>query len=195
MQQQIIKKLLKENNGTISHRDLANNGISSYSINQAIKKGLLERIRSGIYIDVNGTEDIFYSFQQKYRQGIYSLRTALYLWNLSDQYPFSLDMTFPRGYNNKELDFNIVPHFQVKNLYIQGITKTQSFNSNIIKLYSPERTLAEILRPINAIDIETITTAYKTWAKMKKKDINSLINFAQKFKVKDMAMNYLEVLL
>lgn len=194
-QQKIIKKLLMTNNGTISHRTLIANGVSSYGINQAIKAGLLEKTRSGIYIDASGTEDIFYSLQQKYRHGIYSLRTALYLWNLSDQYPFSLDLTFPRGYNNRELDSNITPHFQAKNLASQGITQTQTFNGNLIKLYSPERTLAEILRPINAIDIETITSAYKAWTKMKKKDINSLMDFAQIFKVKDIVTNYLGVLL
>ena len=77
----------------------------------------------------------------------------------------------------------------------QGITQTESFNGNVINLYTPERTLAEILRPINAVDIEIITNAFKMWNKEKKKDINTLMSFAEKFRVTRKVNSYLEVLL
>ena len=194
-QQVLIKKLTAEHNGTLTHNQLTNNNISSYNINLALISGLLERTRPGIYQKLDTTEDIFYSLQQKYKRGIYSLETALYLWNLSDQYPFSLDMTFPRGYNHANLDLDIKAHYQIKSLQDIGITETKSFNGNTIKVYSPERTLAEILRTVNMVDIEIVTNAYKTWAKRSKKDINALMDFAEKFKVTDKANSYLEVLL
>lgn len=194
-QKSLISQLAKIHNGTITHRELALNGVSSYSISKAVQDGTLEKIRPGIYLFGDDTEDIFYSLQQKYKKGIYSLETALYLWGLSDQYPFSLDMTFPRGYNNPTLDIEINPHIQTKSLATQGITQTESFNGNVINLYTPERTLAEILRPINAVDIEIITNAFKMWNKEKKKDINTLMSFAEKFRVTRNVNSYLEVLL
>lgn len=194
-QQALIKKLAGDHNGTLTHNQLINNNISSYNINLALKSGLLERTRPGIYQESDTTEDIFYSLQQKYKRGVYSLETALYLWNLSDQYPFSLDMTFPRGYNHANLDLDIKAHYQIKSLQDIGITETKSFNGNTIKVYSPERTLAEILRTVNMVDIEIVTNAYKTWAKRSKKDINALMDFAEKFKVMDKVNSYLEVLL
>ena len=194
-QQSLIKKLAADHNGTITHNQLINNNVSSYNINLALKSGLLERTRPGIYQKSDTTEDIFYSLQQKYKRGVYSLETALYLWNLSDQYPFSLDMTFPRGYNHANLDMDIKAHYQIKSLQDIRVTETKSFNGNTIKVYSPERTLAEILRTVNMVDIEIVTNAYKTWAKRSKKDINTLMDFAEKFKVMDKANSYLEVLL
>lgn len=194
-QQTMIKNLAQKHSGTITHKELASHGISSYSIKLALNNGTLEKIRPGIYLEGDNTEDTFFSLQQKYKKGIYSLETALYLWNLNDQYPFTLDMTFPHGYNNRQLELEINPHFQIKSLASQGITTTNSFNGNPIKLYTPERTLAEILRPINAVDIETITNAYKAWSKKKNKDINSLMEYAQKFKVTNKVTRYLEVLL
>lgn len=194
-QQMLIKQIAKKYHGTITHKQLIANNVSSYSINQALKSGLLERTRSGIYQEIDTPEDIFYSLQQKYKQGIYSLETALYLWNLSDQYPFSLDMTFPRGYNHANLDFDVKAHYQVEKFQHLGIMETKSFNGNTIRVYSPERTLAEILRICHAVDIEIITNAYKAWAKSNKKDINALMEFAEKFKVIDKVNNYLEILL
>ncbi|GAA0867356.1 type IV toxin-antitoxin system AbiEi family antitoxin domain-containing protein [Lactobacillus kefiranofaciens] len=194
-QQVLIKKLAAEHNGTLTHNQLVNNNISSYNINLALKSGLLERTRSGIYQKSNTTEDIFYSLQQKYKRGVYSLETALYLWDLSDQYLFSLDMTFPRGYNHANLDLDINAHYQIKTLQDIRITETKSFNGNTIRVYSPERTLAEVLRTINMVDVEIVTNAYKTWAKRNEKNINALMDFAEKFKVMDKANSYLEVLL
>lgn len=191
----MIANLSKKYNGTITRKQLSNQGLSSYNVSQLVKDGILERTRPGIYIDTNGTEDIFYSMQQKYKKGIFSLETALYLWNLSDQYPFNLDMTFPRGYNNNNLDPEILPHIQAKSLFSEGITETDSFNGNKIRLYSKERTLAEILRPINSVDIEIITNAYKAWSHAQRKNINELMNFAQKFKVAKKVNSYLEILL
>lgn len=191
----LINDLISQNNGTLTRKALSENKISSYTINQAIENGQLEKVRPGIYVATNSTEDIFYSLQQKYKKGIYSLETALYLWNLSDQYPFTLDMTFPRGYHNSDLDFEITPHIQAQKLFSQGITKAKSFNGNTIRLYSIERTLAEIIRPINAVDIEIITNAYKTWAHKRHKNINDLLHYAQIFKVTNKVNNYLEVLL
>lgn len=194
-QQSLIKKIVKKYHGTVTHSQLISDNISTYNINQALKSGFLERARRGIYQETDTPEDIFYSLQQKYKRGIYSLETALYLWNLSDQYPFSLDMTFPRGYNHMNLDFDVKAHYQIKKLQGLGIREMKSFNGNTIKVYSPERTLTEILRTVNTVDIEIITNAYKTWAKNNKKDINSLMDFAEKFKVTDKVNSYLEVLL
>lgn len=194
-QQLLIQKIADQHHGTLTHHQLIANNISSYSINLALKSGLLERTRAGIYQASDSTEDIFYSLQQKYKRGIYSLETALYLWNLSDQYPFNLDMTFPRGYNHANLDIDISAHYQIKDLQNLGVTETKSFNGNIIKVYSPERTLAEILRAVNAVDVEIVTNAYKMWTKSSKKDINALMDFANKFRVTKKINNYLEVLL
>ncbi|MCT7675659.1 MAG: hypothetical protein N4Q01_01240 [Lactobacillus iners] len=79
-QQALIKKMAAEHNGTLTHNKLINNNVSSYNIDLALKSGLLECTRSGIYQESDTPEDILYSLQQKYKRGVYSLETALYLW-------------------------------------------------------------------------------------------------------------------
>lgn len=49
-QKSLISQLAKIHNGTITHRELALNGVSSYSISKAVQDGTLEKIRPGIYL-------------------------------------------------------------------------------------------------------------------------------------------------
>lgn len=87
---------------------------------------------------------------------------------------------FPRGYNTSKISDEVVPHTQMKSLFDQGIMVTETIDGNKVKLYSLERTLAEILRSRNYVDPEIITNVYKQWAKSKKKDLNQLGIFCSK---------------
>ena len=42
-QKSLISQLAKIHNGTITHRELALNGVSSYSISKAVQDGTLEK--------------------------------------------------------------------------------------------------------------------------------------------------------
>lgn len=168
---------------------------SDYEIKKLLKSGKIERLDHGIYNKADSFSDIFKANQLKYQKGIYCLNTSLYLWGFSDRYPEKLDMMFPRGYNPSNLSSEIIPHTQVQSLFNDGITTTQTLDGNEVKLYTLERTLAEILRPQNHIDPEIIISAYKSWAKQDNKDLNQLVKFAQRFKTLPQVQTYLEVLL
>lgn len=184
--------LLKQ---TIFTKKELNTKVSDYEIRKMIKNDELEHAGHGIYSLSNNFPDPFKIQQSKYRKGVYCLNTALYLWGYSDRYPERLDMMFPHGYNTSKISYDILSHTQIKNLFEQDVTTTTTIDGNEIKLYSLERTLAEILRPRNYVDPEVITSAYRQWAKKKDKDVNRLVYFAQEFKTINQAQNYLEVLL
>ena len=57
-QKSLISQLAKIHNGTITHRELALNGVSSYSISKAVQDGTLEKILPGIYLFGDDTEVI-----------------------------------------------------------------------------------------------------------------------------------------
>lgn len=189
-----VKDKLFLNQTTFTKRELSK-FFSDYEIRNMIKNDELEHAGHGIYSLSSNFPDQFKVQQAKYKKGIYCLNTALYLWGFSDRYPERLDMMFPHGYNTSRISNEVLPHTQVKSLFKQGITVTNTMDGNEVHLYSLERTLAEILRPQNYVDPEIITTAYKEWAKKSDKDLNQLVYFAQQFKTINQAQSYLEVLL
>ena len=49
----IIKKLLKKNNGIITTKEIEDLGINSKILTRMIEKGIIERVSRGVYISVD----------------------------------------------------------------------------------------------------------------------------------------------
>lgn len=76
-----------------------------------------------------------------------------------------------------------------------GITELTTPSGNIVKAYNIERTLCDILRPKNHIDIQIITNAFKKYIGRKEKNIPLLSQYAKALKVSKQLRAYLDILL
>ena len=54
---EIIESIMKMNNGYVTSKELDNFGIHRMYLNSMWKKGLVEKVAPGIYIDINKIED------------------------------------------------------------------------------------------------------------------------------------------
>lgn len=144
----------------------------------------MTRVSRGYYVKENGFADNFYIIISKCKKAIFSDATALYLFNLSDRVPLVYDVTVPYGYGNsyKEVD-NVNLHF-VKPDYINlGAIEIDSPFGMKIKTYDIERTICDIIKNKNKMDIEVFTKALQRYSKSKIKDLNKLMRYAKKLKI------------
>lgn len=191
------EKILKLLNSSeiITTNEVTNAGIHRSVLKDLVDSKELIKYSRGLYIKNTSWEDDFYLLQQKYKKGIYSHDTALYLLGYSDRTPAKYAMTFQKGYNTpslKEENINIVR--VVEDNYNLGIIEILSPSGNKIKTYDLERTLCDILRGKGS-DIQIINAAMKKYVSSKNKDINKLMKYADKLRVKPKIMRYMEVLL
>lgn len=63
-----------------------------------------------------------------------------------------------------------------------------------IKVYEPERVLAECLRPVYQVDVQVIAPAFKMYFQNHKVNYSKLFHYAQLFKVTNKLQSYMEVL-
>ena len=181
--------------GIISTQEVFEENITRNTLNKFIKNGELTRFGRGLYTINSAWEDDFFSLQKKYRKGIYSHDTALYLLGYSDRTPSIYTMTFPKGYNSPSIkQENIKVVRVIPDNYDLGIIEIQSPSNNTIRIYNLERTLCDILRGKGS-DIQIINAAMKKYAISKEKNINLLMQYAEQLKVKDKILRYMEVLL
>ena len=82
-----------------------------------------------------------------------------------------------------------------KALYDFGIAEVITPGGNIVRAYSIERTLCDILRPHSRMDIQIVTEAFKRYAARLNKNIPALSEYAKILKVQTRLRSYLEVLL
>ncbi len=191
-----IIKIAKENNGTVTTAMVVAAGFSRGNIKYLVDKGMIEKSARGVYILPEIWDDEIFNLQNRFKRGIYSHETALFLWDLTDRTPNRYHMTFPVNYNlSKPKEENIRCVQCKKALYDLGITEVKTPGGNTVRVYSMERTLCDILRKHSHSDIQIVTEAFKHYITRCDKDIPILSEYAAILKVEARLRSYLEVLL
>ena len=102
-------------------------------------------------------------------------------------------MTFK---NNIRVNDEIIePHYIKKDKYELGIIELELQDKTTIKVYNLERTIIDILRDRNKIDLQIFNTAMKEYMKRKDKNLIKLSKYAKEFKMEKILKKYMEILL
>lgn len=191
-----ILKLTEMNHGLVTTAMVTEAGLSRGSLKYLVDKGILERVSRGVYSFPEIWEDEMFNLQSRFKKGVFSVDTALFLFDLSDRTPNRYHMTFPNTYNlSKPKQAGICCNSVKESWFEYGIIEVKSPGGNMVRTYNMERTLCDILRPKNHTDIQIISEAFKRYVLRKEKDIPLLSRYAQLFKVENKLRSYLEVLL
>lgn len=188
---EIIKELMKRNNGYITSKELDMFDIHRMYLSIMQEKGLIEKVASGIYIDTNKIEDNYYVFCLSMPNIIYSHMTALYFYGLSIEVPNDVyDITVKRSYNSVHLRMHNV--FYVDNdIYELGLTEIETPMGNKVKVYDIERCICDIIRSKNRLDLEHIKYCVRKYIKIKDKNLDKLSLYAEKLGIKEAVMDYI----
>ena len=190
---EVIESIMKMNNGYVTSKELSNLGIHRMYLNSMWKKGIVEKVAPGIYIDINKIEDNYYVFSLSMPNTVYSHMTALYFHGLSIKAPNEkYDITVRKNYNSKHLKKHVV-FYVPDNIYELGLTEVKTPMGNSVRVYDVERCICDIIRSKNRMDSEHVKYSIRAYLKRKDKDLVKLSNYAKELGIKDEVMNYLEV--
>lgn len=190
-----ILKAAESNGGTITTEQVNKMNIHRTTLRKMVDKGLLDHSARGVYVLPSKLDDEFYNLQTRFKKGVFSNISALYLLGFTDRTPIRFDMTFPASYNTSSVKDEIVAHRVKKQLYEKGIIQVKTPAGNEVNAYCIEHTLCDILQTRNAIDIQVVTDAFKRYAKYKNKNLPFLSEFAKMTRVETKVRQYLEVLI
>lgn len=190
---EIIKLIMKLNNGYVTSKDLDNYGIHRMYLNIMRKNGIIEKVGNGIYIDANKIEDSYYVFCLSMPNIIFSHMTALYFYGLSIKAPNDkYDITVRKTYNSKHLKNHNV-FYVSEDIYDLGLTETDTPMGNKVRVYDIERCICDIIRSKKRMDSEHIKYSIREYIKRKDKDLVKLSKYAEKMGIKKKVMNYMEI--
>jgi len=191
-----IMQIAQKNNGTVTSAMVTKSGLSRGILRYLCDRGKLEQSGRGVYILPEILCDEIYTLQIRYKRGIFSHATALFLWGLTDRTPNRYCMTFPASYNTSSARANNIRTSQfVDSLFELGLTEIKTPAQNTVRIYNRERTLCDILRKGNHADIQLITQAFKEYVRSPDRNIPLLSEYSQILKVSDKVRSYLEILL
>ena len=190
---EIIESIMKMNNGYITSKELDNYGIHRMYLNIMWKKGIVEKVANGIYIDSNKIEDAYYVFSLSMPNTIYSHMTALYFHGLSIKAPNDkYDITVRKNYNSKHLKGHDV-FYVPDDIYELGLTEVETPMGNKVRVYDIERCICDIIRSKNRMDFEHVKYSIREYIKRKDKDLIKLTRYADKMGIKNELMNFMAI--
>lgn len=193
---QKILELAKENNGIITTSMVVREGISRGILKYLSDSGALERASRGVYTLPEALEDEFVNISSRYKRGVFSLETSLYLCDLTDRTPVRFHMAFPATYNlTGPKSEGIICSGSKEPYYSLGIAELLTPGGNTVRGYCAERSLCDVLRPRNHTDVQVVSDAFKKYVVRKDRNIPRLSEYAHILHVEDKLRTYLEVLL
>ena len=193
---QKILELTKQNNGIITTAMVVRAGISRGTLKYLSDTGGLEKVQRGVYTLPEVWEDEFVNIQSRFKRGIFSLETALFLCDLTDRTPSKFHMVFPATYNlSGPKQEGIICRSKKKTYYDLGVIELKTPSGNTVRGYCAERSLCDVLRPRNHTDVQIVTDAFKKYVSRREKNIPLLSEYAHKLRVEERLRAYLEVLL
>jgi predicted transcriptional regulator of viral defense system len=191
-----IRQILKAQHGTLLTSDLVKLNLPRTYLSILERNGEIERVSRGVYRAATSLEDEMFCFQAIYQSSIYSHETALYLHDLTDRTPLAYSVTVPIGYHSVSLIKSKQKIFYLNRaLFDLGVISMKSPHGNPIRTTSLERTICDILRSRNQMDVQLVYEALKRYVNRKEKNIDILYNYAKRFRIQKIVREYIEVLL
>lgn len=181
----LIKQIMEENNGIVSSRMIEPLEISRQYLSILESNNEIERISRGIYQSPDVFEDSFYSFQSKYKKVIFSHMNALYFYGMTEEFPYSYTVTVPQSYHVDTVNEKCNVFYVSDDILELGICEVETSNGNKVRAYDIERSICDIIRSKNRMDLEQVKKTIKQYMKRKDKDMSKLLEYSKKIGVNE----------
>ena len=191
-----ILNIIKKNKGYITSKELKILGINRFYISDLVKDGVIERVKRGLYKDIEFIPENELSLVSRIvPEGVVCLASAIEYYGLITNIPFEYHIALPR---NKQIVLPDYPpiklyYFSDKN-YLQGIIES-NIEGSIVKIYDLEKTICDITKYRNKIGKNIFNEVLKEYLKRKDKNLNRLLDYAKKMNSFKILKESLELLI
>lgn len=172
-------------------------GVSRSLFYKFIHKNDWDQVGHGVYASKGTWIDELYLLYQRCPQLVFSHDEAFYHYGLSEREPMVHTLTIYSGYNVHRLvaDGKCKVYRVKKELLEIGKTFVQDYCGNEIPMYDLERTICDLFRSRNSIEIQEFNAVLKAYLARKDKDLNKLMEYSKLFHIKNIIQKYMQVLL
>ena len=170
-------------------------GITRYMLYSLRDKGIIEQVSRGIYRLVElppiSNPDLV-TVGLRFPNAVICLISALSYHNITTQIPHVVSVAVPRDSRIPSLDYPPVQAHRFSNdAYNSGI-ENHSIDRVPVKIYTPEKTLADCFKFRNKIGMDVVIEALKLYRSRQQFNLERLLTYAEVCRVKNIMTPYLE---
>jgi predicted transcriptional regulator of viral defense system len=192
------KARFREHGGMLRTGEALQLGIHPRTLYAMRDAQIIERLSRGLYrladLPTLGNPDLV-SVARRVPGGVICLVSALAYHELTTQIPHEIHLALPRGAEPPRLEY---PPLRVVwfsgGAFTEGI-ETHTLDGVAVRIYSPEKTLADCFKYRNKIGLDVAVEALKLYRERRPVRPSELLKFARICRVEKAMRPYLEALL
>lgn len=193
---EVLDQLVASGNGYLCTAQVLQSGVSKPTLAEFVSRRGMERVAQGVYLAQDAWPDELFELHLLNRRIVFSHETALLLHGLTEREPKDIHVTVKTGYNATHLRKKGIRVYQVKSDAAElGAEDIRTGFGNTVRAYDMERTICDILRHKEMMDVQVFQYAMKEYMASQGKKLSRLIVYAKKFRMEDRVRMYTEVML
>lgn len=181
--------------GTLSTGEALAAGIHPRTLYALRDAGVLEPLTRGVYrlADLPPlAEPDLATVAKRVPQGVVCLISALAFHNLTTQIPHEVHLALPRSARTPSLEYPLLHVFRfAETAFLAGI-QTHSLDRVPVRIYAPEKTLADCFKFRNKVGLDVALEALKAYCKRRRPNFQQILEFARVCRVERIMRPYLE---
>ena len=183
--------------GQLRMSEALEHGISRYMLYSLRDKGVIEQVSRGIYRLVElppiSNPDLV-TVSLRFPNSVICLVSALAFHDITSQIPHAVSVAVSRKSRIPSLDYPPIQAHRFSNrAYSSGI-ETHQIDGVSVKIYNPEKTLADCFKFRNKIGMDVALEALKLYRERKKFKPIELLDYAKTCRVSMVMRPYLEAI-
>lgn len=189
--------IFKEGGGILRTAEALRSGIHPATLYAMRDAGILERISRGVYRLGGaplGNPD-FVTVTSRIPRGVICLISALAFHELTTQIPHEVHVALPHGAEEPRLDHPPLKTYRFSGKAFTEGVEIHKLDGVDVKIYSPEKTLADSFKFRNRIGLDTAVEAIRLYRERRKINVDDLLRYAEICRVKNIMRPYLEAIL
>lgn len=189
-----IKELFLEHNGYLTINQIPNNAIHR-AINRLVYKGVVERIRRGVYYYPEVEGELMIDTSKVIPGGVLCLYSAWFYYQLSVQIPHSYCLAVERSRKIKLPDYPLITLYYWKKEHQElGVVK-KMIDGYQVEIYNLEKCVCDAVKYRMKIGLDVCIEVIREYLKRKDRNIVRLMEYARIMRVESVISKYLEVIL
>ena len=192
----ILDNLVEKGNGYLCTYQVVDAGISKPTLAEYVARRNMVRVAQGVYLAEDAWPDELFLLCLSNSRIVFSHETALMLHGLMEREPKHTCVTVKAGYNASHLRRKGIRVYQVNpDIADLGVVDVQTSFGNTVRVYDMDRTICDILRCKDTMDIQVFQHAMKEYMTSTRKNLNHLMEYAKRFRIEPAIRIYTEILL
>ena len=160
--------------------------------------GTLETVSRGVFrladSEPLGNPDLV-TVATRVQNGVVCLISALAFHEITTQIPHKVHVALQRGSERSRLDYPPIKLYWFSDKSYSAGVETHELDGVSVRIYSPEKTLADCFKFRNKIGLDTAVEAVRFYRERRSVNVDALMRYAAICRVEKVMRPYLEALL